>query len=37
MNYKARMKIVKNMGFYTVLEDESWTYPQDGVVYRADS
>jgi len=37
MNYTTRMKIVKNMGFYTVLDDESWNYPQDGVVYRTDS
>ena len=37
MNYKARMNIVKNMGFFTVLEDDAWTYPMDGVVYRADS
>lgn len=37
MNYKARMGIIKNMGFSTVMEDESWEYPQDGVVYRTDS
>ena len=37
MNYKARMNIVKNMGFFTVLEDDAWTYPMDGIVYRADS
>ena len=37
MNYTTRMKTVKNMGFYTVLDDESWDYPQDGVVYRTDS
>jgi DNA ligase (NAD+) len=37
INYKARMNIVKNMGFFTVLEDNAWTYPMDGVVYRADS
>jgi len=35
--YKARMDIVKNMGFFTVMEDDAWTYPMDGVVYRADS
>ena len=35
--YKARMEIVKNMGFFTVMEDDAWTYPMDGVVYRADS
>ena len=37
INYKARMSIIKNMGFFTVLEDDAWTYPMDGVVYRADS
>jgi len=37
MNYKARMAIIKNMGFSTVMDDESWEYPQDGVVYRTDS
>ena len=37
INYKARMNIIKNMGFFTVLEDDAWTYPMDGVVYRADS
>lgn len=37
INYKARMNIVKNMGFFTVMEDDAWTYPMDGVVYRADS
>ena len=37
MNYEARMKSVKNMGFYTALDDESWDYPQDGIVYRTDS
>ena len=25
------------MGFYTVFDEESWNYPQDGVVYRTDS
>ena len=37
INYKARMNIVKNMGFFTALEDDAWTYPMDGIVYRADS
>ena len=37
INYTTRMKAVKNMGFYTVFDDESWNYPQDGVVYRTDS
>lgn len=37
MNYKNRMEIAKRMGFHTVLDDESWDYPQDGVVYRTDS
>ena len=37
INYTTRMKAVKNMGFYTVFDEESWNYPQDGVVYRADS
>ena len=35
--YKARMEIVKNMGFFTVMEDDAWIYPMDGIVYRADS
>ena len=37
MNYTTRMKVVKNMGFYTVFDDDSWDYPRDGVVYRTDS
>ena len=37
INYTTRMKAVKNMGFYTVFDDEAWNYPQDGVVYRTDS
>jgi DNA ligase (NAD+) len=37
MNYTARMQVVKMMGFYTVFDDDSWNYPQDGVVYRTDS
>lgn len=37
MNYVARMKVVKNMGFFTVLEEKAWDYPKDGIVYRTDS
>ena len=37
MNYTTRMKVVKNMGFYTVFDDDSWNYPRDGIVYRTDS
>lgn len=37
INYTTRMKAVKNMGFYTVFDEESWNYPQDGIVYRTDS
>ena len=37
MNYIPRMKSLKNMGFFTVLDDDSWNYPMDGTVFRADS
>ena len=37
MNYTTRMKIVKNMGFFTVFDDDAWDYPRDGIVYRTDS
>ena len=37
MNYTPRMKSLKNMGFYTVLDDDSWNYPMDGTVFRTDS
>ena len=37
MNYNIRMNVLKNMGFFTVLDDASWDYPQDGVVYRTES
>lgn len=37
LDYTARMKIVKNMGFYTVFDKSAWDYPKDGVVYRIDS
>lgn len=37
IDYTMRMTIVKNMGFNTVLEEKSWTYPRDGVVYRLNS
>jgi DNA ligase (NAD+) len=34
LNYTKRMEIVKNMGFFTVLQDRAWEYPKDGVVFR---
>ena len=37
INYTARIKVLQYMGFHTVLDEESWDYPQDGVVYRTDS
>jgi DNA ligase (NAD+) len=37
MDYSPRMKVLTGMGFFTVLEDRAWEYPQDGVVYRANS
>lgn len=37
LDYTARMKIIKNMGFFTVLDKAAWDYPKDGVVYRLDS
>ena len=37
MDYLPRMKVLTGMGFFTVLEDRAWEYPQDGVVYRANS
>jgi len=37
MDYEPRMKILKNAGFFTVLEDQSWDYPKDGIVYRCNS
>ena len=37
INYTARIKVLQYMGFHTVLDPESWDYPQDGVVYRTDS
>lgn len=37
INYNIRMNILKNMGFHTVLDEESWDYPQDGIVYRTES
>ena len=36
MNYKARMQIISNLGFATVL-DKNIDYPTDGLVYRIDS
>jgi DNA ligase (NAD+) len=37
LDYTVRMKIVKNMGFFTVLDNKAWDYPSDGVVYRINS
>jgi len=37
MDYEPRMRILKNAGFFTVLEDQSWDYPKDGIVYRCNS
>lgn len=37
LDYTPRMRVVKNMGFFTVLDDKAWNYPKDGVVYRVDS
>ena len=37
MNYTTRMKVVKNMGFFTVFDNDAWDYPRDGIVYRTDS
>jgi DNA ligase (NAD+) len=37
MDYLPRMKVLKGMGFFTVLEDRAWEYPKDGVVYRCNS
>lgn len=37
LDYTTRMKIIKNMGFFTVFDDKAWAYPRDGVVYRVDS
>ena len=37
LNYTTRMKVIKNAGFETVLEESAWKYPQDGIVYRTDS
>ena len=34
MNYLKKMDILKNMEFLTVMMDEAWEYPCDGVVYR---
>ena len=35
MNYLNKIDVLKNMGFFTVMDDEAWEYPCDGVVYRA--
>tara|TARA_B100000035_G_C21022596_1_gene564697 strand:+ start:448 stop:2190 length:1743 start_codon:yes stop_codon:yes gene_type:complete len=37
MDYEPRMKILKNAGFFTVLEEQAWDYPKDGIVYRCNS
>jgi DNA ligase (NAD+) len=37
MDYEPRMRILKNAGFFTVLEEQSWDYPKDGIVYRCNS
>jgi len=37
INYEPRMKILKGLGFFTVLDDRAWEYPKDGVVYRCNS
>jgi len=37
MDYKPRMNILHNMGFFTVLQEKAWDYPKDGVVYRCNS
>lgn len=37
LDYTTRMRIIKNMGFFTVFDDKAWDYPKDGVVYRVDS
>jgi len=34
MSYLNKIEILKNMNFFTVLDDEAWEYPCDGVVYR---
>lgn len=37
LSYKMRMKLVKNMGFLTALDEKAKQYPTDGIVYRIDS
>src|SRR6056300_942158 len=37
IDYEPRMKILKNAGFFTVLEEQAWEYPKDGIVYRCNS
>ena len=37
MNYLKKIDILMNMEFFTVLHDEAWEYPCDGVVYRCDN
>lgn len=37
MDYVPRMNILKNMGFFTALDEATNDYPSDGVVYRLNS
>ena len=37
IDYKPRMRILKNVGFFTALEEQAWDYPKDGIVYRCNS
>lgn len=37
MDYVPRMNILKNMGFFTALDEAANDYPSDGVVYRLNS
>ena len=34
MNYLKKIDVLKNMGFFNVMDDEAWEYPCDGIVYR---
>ena len=34
MNYLKKIEVLKNMGFFNVMDDEAWEYPCDGIVYR---
>jgi DNA ligase (NAD+) len=37
LDYTKRMTALQNYGFATVLDDDAWEYPCDGVVYRVNS